>query len=202
MQRSLERTRGASASRADLPPEVLAMARRFGISDDNGTRIVHLTQVTKCGSNPVRSRSRSRRSKPSPSQKSPSPGVRNCLGQRLSMNVIEYCLGMRLDLRAGRSGSTQLYLCPRRNHVPRRSDVLSRRIDVESYALLLNWRVLNALAVAPGESARRSEIRLILDAARDPIRIGATSRSRQNGRAVTNSPWFGRANDYRKVADI
>jgi hypothetical protein len=84
--------------------------------------------------------------------------------------------------------------------------VLSRRIDVESYALLLNrqldWRVLNALAVAPGESARRSEIRLILDAARDPIRIGATSRSRQNGRAVTNSPWFGRANDYRKVADI
>ena len=73
-------------------------------------------------------------------------------------------------------------------------------------ALLLNrqldWCVLTArtLAVATGEGSRRCETRLILDAAGDVIRIEADDRPRQNGRVVTNCPWFGRANGIEQSA--
>ena len=57
LQRSLEQTQTASGKRTDLPPEVLALSRRLGVSDDRGGRIVHLTQsgemLLRPGSKPV-----------------------------------------------------------------------------------------------------------------------------------------------------
>jgi len=44
LQRSLEQAPKALTARTDLPPQVLALARRLGVSDSDGGRLVRLTQ--------------------------------------------------------------------------------------------------------------------------------------------------------------
>ena len=57
LQRALDKAPKALAVRTDLPPEVVALARRLGVSDSGGGRLVRLTQSgemwLKPGSKPL-----------------------------------------------------------------------------------------------------------------------------------------------------
>jgi len=65
----------------------------------------------------------------------------------------------------------------------------------------LDWRVIDpgTLAVATGAGPRRSEVRLILDEAGDPVRAEADDRPRLDAGVTIPSAWFGRGADFRIV---
>jgi hypothetical protein len=65
----------------------------------------------------------------------------------------------------------------------------------------LSWRVIDArtLAVATGNGPRRSEVRIILNEAGDPIRAEADDRPRADDHTVVLCPWFVRGTDYRPI---
>jgi hypothetical protein len=207
LQGSLEQTQTVSGKRTDLPPEVLALARRLGVSDDDGHRIVHLAQSGEMwlgpGSKPVSFTAQQTIAVAEVAflwcaQLPIKPG--------LSMKIIDYVVGHQAGLEGRLLGVLPVVRMTDADTVFRGEAMrylaeLMWNPDALLFNRQLDWRVLNArtLAVATGEGTRRCEIRLILDAAGDLIRIEADDRPRQNGRAVTNCPWFGRASDYRTI---
>jgi hypothetical protein len=128
------------------------------------------------------------------------------IGVGLSMKVIDYVVGHEAGLEGRLLGILPVVRMTEADTMFR-GEAMRYLAELmwNPDALLLNrqldWRVLNArtLVVATGECSRRCETRLILDAAGDVIRIEADDRPRQNGRVVTNCPWFGRANGYRTI---
>jgi hypothetical protein len=207
LQQSLEQTRRASEKRTDLPPEVLALACRLGASDDGDGRIVHLTQSGEMwlrpGSKPL---SFTARQTIAVAEVAFLWRAQLPIRPGLSMKVIDYAVGDEAGLEGRLLGVLPVVRMPDADTMFR-GEAMRYLAELmwNPDALLLNrqldWRVIDAhtLAVATGDGTRRCEIRLILDAAGDLIRIEADDRPRQNGRVVTNCPWFGRASDYRTI---
>jgi len=207
LQWSLEQTRTGSEKRTDLPPEVLALARRLGVSDDGRGRIVDLTQSGEMwlrpGSKPV---SFAARQTLAVAEVAFLWHARLPMGPGLSMKVIDYVVGDEAGLEGRLLGVLPVVRMTNADTMFRGEAMryLAELIWNPDAMLLnrhLDWRVLDVrtLAVATGEGARRCEIRMILDATGDLMRMEADDRPRQSGRVTTNSPWFGRASDYRTI---
>jgi hypothetical protein len=128
------------------------------------------------------------------------------MGPGLSMKVIDYVVGDEAGLEGRLLGALPIVHKTDadtmfRGEAMRYLAELIWNPDAMLLNRQLDWRVLDVrtLAVATGEGARRCEIRMILNAAGDLMRMEADDRSRQSGRVTTNSPWFGRASDYRTI---
>jgi hypothetical protein len=206
LRRALEQSPKAWDARADLPPEVLALASSLGASDDTGGRVVRLTQWgdmwLKPGSRPLAFSA----------EQTMSVVEVGFLWRAwlrmagLSMQVIDYMVGGKAGLE-GRLLSSVPMVQVTDTDAMFRGEAMRYLAELmwNPDAILLNrqltWRVLNArtLAVSTGEGARRCEVRLILDEAGDLIKVETDDRPRQNGRVVVNCPWFGRACDYRTI---
>lgn len=207
LQRALDKAPKPLAVRTDLPPEVVALARRLGVSDGGGGRLVRLTQSGEMWLRPG--------SKPLAFKAEQAIAVAELgflwrawltITAGLSMQVIDYTVGGKAGLEGRLLGTLPIIRMTD-------SDTISRgeamrylaELMWNPDALLLNrrldWKVINAhtLAVATGDGTRRCEVRLILDEAGDLIGIEADDRPRQDGRVVTNCPWFGRGWDYRTI---
>ena len=206
LRRALEQSPAPLATQADLPPEVLALSRRLGASDDRGGRLVHLTQ---CGDMWLRPGS-----KPLPLSAEQTMSVVEVgflwrawltIGG-LTMQVLDYVVGGKAGLEGRLLGTLPMMRMTDtdtlfRGEAMRYLAELIWNPDAIRFNRQLTWRVLNkhTLAVAMGNGTRRCEVRLILDEAGDPIRTEADDRPRLHGRKVENCPWFGRGSDFRTI---
>lgn len=206
LRRALEPSSKARATRADLPPEVLALASSLGASNETGGRVVRLTQWgdmwLKPGSRPLAFSA----------EQTMSLVEVGFLWRAwlrvagLSMQVIDYMVGGKAGLEGRLLGSLPMVQMTDTDAMFR-GEAMRYLAELmwNPDAILLNrhltWRVLNArtLAVATGEGARRCEVRLILNEAGDLIKAETDDRPRQAGRVVVNCPWFGRACAYRTI---
>jgi hypothetical protein len=206
LQRALDKTPQALAVRTDLPPEVVALARRLGVSDIGGGRLVRLTQSgemwLKLGSKPLAFKA----------EQAIAVAEVGFLWRAwlmmagVSMQVIDYTVGCKSGLEGRLLGALPMMQMTDTDTIFR-GEAMRYLAELmwNPDALLLNrwldWRVINVrtLAVATGDGARRCEVRLILDDAGDLIGIEADDRPRQDGRVVTACPWFGRGGDYRTI---
>ncbi|MGP0095265.1 MAG: DUF6544 family protein [Xanthobacteraceae bacterium] len=207
LQRSMEQAPRAFVARTDLPPEVLALARRLGVADDAGGRVVRLTQSGEMWLKPW--------SKPLAFTALQTFAVAEVgfLWQArfqamagVSMLIIDYLVGGKAGLEGRLLGVLTLVRVADsdaafRGEAMRYLAELMWNPDALLFNTRLHWRVIDActLAVATGNGARRSEVRLILDEAGDPVRAEADDRPRSEGRGFTECPWFGRSADYRTV---
>ncbi len=206
LRHTLEKSPRALAARADLPPEVVALSRRLGVSDDRGGRLVRLTQIgdmwLKPGSKPL----------DFSAEQTMSVVDAGFLWRAwfrmagVSMQVIDYMVGSEAGLEGQLLGTFPLIRMTGtdtmfRGEAMRYLAELMWNPDAILFNRQLTWGVLDArtLVVATGEGARRCEVRLILNEDGDPVGMEADDRPRQNGRKVENCPWFGRAGDYRAV---
>jgi len=207
LQRSLEQGSKALTPREDLPLEVLALARRLGVfRSEGGRRLVRLTQIGKMWMKPG--------SKPLAFKADQTIAAAQIgflwrawfVVAGMSMLVVDYTVGGKAGLEGRLLGALPLVRMAGTDTLFR-GEAMRYLAELmwNPDALLLNrqldWRVLNTytLAVATGQGTRRCEVRLILDESGDLVGMEADDRPRQNGRMVTNSPWFGRASDYRMI---
>ncbi|WP_035356460.1 DUF6544 family protein [Edaphobacter aggregans] len=207
LRRSLEKAPKALATRADLPSEVLTLARRLGACDDGVGRLVRLTQSGEMwlrpGSKPLAFKA----------EQAIAAGEVGFLWRAwlimtagVSMQVIDYTVGGKAGLECRLLGALPIIRMSDSDTMFR-GEAMRYLAELmwNPDALLLNrqldWRVINArtLVVATGGGTRRCQVRLILDDAGDLIGIEADDRPRQDGRIVSNCPWFGRGGDYRTI---
>ena len=206
LQRVLDDAPRPLAVRADLPSEVQALAQRLGASASGSARLVRLIQSgemwLKPGEKPLSFKAR----------QSNAVAEVGFLWQALfrtgglSMRVIDFVVGSEGGLEGRLFGVLPI--------VRTASDDAAYRAEAMRYlaelmwnpdALLLNrqldWRVIDkrTLSVAIGEGARRSEIRLILDEAGNPVRAEADDRPRAEGSVSKPCPWFARGGDYQTI---
>lgn len=207
LQRSLEQAPNASVARTDLPPEVFSLARRLGVSDDGSRRVVRLTQNgemwLKPGSKPLAFAA----------QQTFAVAEVGFLWRArframagVSMQVIDYLVGGKAGLEGRLLGALALVRVTDsdaafRGEAMRYLAELMWNPDAMLFNTRLDWRVIDprTLAVATGTGARRSEVRLILDEAGDPVRSEADDRPRLDGGGYIACPWFGRGSDYRTI---
>jgi hypothetical protein len=207
LQRSLEQRRKSSEQRTDLPPQVLALARRLGVPAGGEGRIVRLTQSgemwLKPGAKPV----------PFTAQQTIAVAevgflwhARLPIMADLSMQVVDYVVGDKAGLEGRLLGAISVVRTTDTDTVFRGETMrYLAELMWNPDALLLNrqlhWRVLDArtLAVATGNGTRRCEVRLILDESGDMIGMEADDRPREDARIVTACPWFGRSGNYKTI---
>lgn len=207
LRRSLEKAPKALAARVDLPSEVFTLARRLGVCDDGGGRLVRLTQSGEMWLRPG--------SKPLAFKAEQVIAVAEVgflwrawlmMTAGVSMQVIDYMVGDKAGLEGRLLGALPIIRMTDSDTILRGEAMrylaeLMWNPDALLLNRQLNWRVINArtLAVATGDGTRRCEVRLILDDAGELIGIEADDRPRQDGRVVANCPWFGRGGDYRTI---
>jgi hypothetical protein len=207
LQRSLEQARMPSMARADLPPQVFELARRFGVPGCAKGRSVHLTQMGEMWFKPG-GKSVSFRAKQTIAVAEVGflwharlrmiPGV--------SMTVIDYVVGDQSGLE-GRLATTIPFVHMTNTDLLFRGEAMRYLAELmwNPDGILFNsqlcWRVLDArtLAVSTGAGPRRCEVRLVLNEAGDLIGVEADDRPRVEGQVVSVCPWFGRGGDYRVV---
>jgi hypothetical protein len=208
LQRSLERA-PLAAARTDLPPAVLALARRLGVSADGGGRLVRLTQSgemwLKPGAAPLAFTARQMIAVSE-------VGFVWRAWFRVGgvpLHIIDYCVEDYCVEGQGGLEGRLLGAWPVVRMIGGepmfRSEALRYLAELvwAPDALLFNpqleWRVVDTrtLAVAVGRNERRCEVRLILDEAGDPVRAEADDRPRLEDRTVTLCRWVARASDYR-----
>lgn len=206
LQRSLEQKWDAPPSRADLPPEVVALALRLGVPAGARGRLVRLTQSgemwLKPGAKPLAFTA----------QQTFAIAKVGFLWQAWfriggpQMLVVDYLVEGEGGLE-GRLLSAFPIVRVIGGDITFRGEAMRYLAELMWIpdALLFNpqleWRVIDArtLAVATGNGARRSEVRIILDDAGDPVRAHADDRPRADGRVITTCPWFTRGTDYRSI---
>ncbi len=208
-QRLLDKTPRTSGARTDLPPEVLALARRLGVSAGGGGRVVRLTQSGKMWLKPG--------SKPLAFTAQQTIAVADIaflwrawlpIIAGLSMQVIDYVVSGEAGIEGRLPGALPLVRATGgdaafRGEAMRYLSELMWNPDALLFNPQLEWRVINAhtLAVATGEGTRRSEVRLILNGDGDLVRVEADDRPRLDGGVLSTCPWFGRGSDYRTIGD-
>ena len=206
LQRALDKAPKVLAVRTDIPSEVVALARRLGVSDGGGGRLVRLTQSgemwLKPGSKPLAFKA----------EQTIAVAEVGFLWRAwikmagVSMQVIDYTVGCKAGLE-GCLFDTLPMMRMTDTDSTFRGEAMRYLAELmwNPDALLLNrwldWRVINVrtLAVATSIGALLCEVRLILDDVGDLIAIEADDRPRQDGRVVTACPWFGRAGGYRTI---
>jgi uncharacterized protein DUF6544 len=195
-----------ASPRTDLPLEVIALARRLGVSADQGGRLVTLTQQGEMWLKPD--------SKPLPFTARQTSAVSdvNFLWQAssqmhgVSMRVIDYLVGSEGGLEVRLFGALPIVRAAN-DDTAFRGEAMRYLAEImwNPEALLFNrqidWRVVDArtLAAATGSGARRSEVRLILNESGDPVRAEADARPRADGGVLTLCPWFARCRDYQVI---
>jgi hypothetical protein len=205
LKRSLERA-PVAAARTDLPPSVVALACRLGVSADGGGGLVHLTQSgdmwLKPGAAPLAFTAR---------QTIAVSEVAFFWRASFRMagvplHIIDYCAEEQGGLEGRLLGAWPVVrmiggASMFRSEALRYLAELMWAPDALLFNPQLEWRVVDArtLAVAVGKNDRRCEVRLILDEAGDPVRAEAEDRPRLEGRAITSCPWVARAGDYRSM---
>jgi hypothetical protein len=206
LQRSLERSPPTSGVRTDLPSEVIALSRRLGGRGDEGRRIVRLSQSgemwLKPGSKPITFTAR---------QSIAVADVGFLWRPRfrmagVSLQIIDYLVGGEGGLEGRLLGALRV-LRPTGGDAVYRGEAMRYLAELmwAPDAVLgnrqLDWRVVDrgTLAVATGAGPRRSEVRLILDKAGDPVRAEADDRPRLDAGVITPSAWFGRGADFHVV---
>jgi hypothetical protein len=205
---SLEQAPKAHGVCANLPAEVLALAKRFGVSTGGGGRLVHVTQTgemrPKPGAKPLAFTAR----------QTTAVAEVGFLWQAwfrmagLSLRVIDYVVGGVGGLE-GRlldalpvvhaTGSDGTF----RGEAMRYLGELMWNPDGLLFNPQLAWRVIDArtLEVATGSGLRRCEVRLVLDDSGDPIAMEADSRPRVVDGVITTCPWVCRCSDYQTIGD-
>ena len=207
LQRSVEQAPSPSGARTNLPAGVLALAQRLGVSATGGGRLVRLTQSgemwLKPGSKPLAFTA----------QQTIAVAEAGFLWRAwfpmmtgLSMQVIDYLAGGEGGLEVRLPGALPVVRATGgdamfRGEAMRYLSELMWNPDALLFNRQLEWRVVDAhtLAVTVGEGARRSEVRLILDAGGELVRVEADDRPRLDGGEVSTCPWFGRGNGYRMI---
>jgi len=207
LQRAVDDARGAVGPRTDLPAEVLALARRLGVSGDDRPRLVRLTQSgemwLKPGGRPLAFTA---------AQTLAVAQTDFLWRARLSMaagavlQVIDYLVGDEAGLEARLMGAVPLVRATGddaafRGEAMRYLAELMWNPDALLFNRSLDWRVIDprTLAVATGDGARRGEVRLILDEAGDLVAMEADDRPRQDGARLVPTPWFGRGGAFRTL---
>ncbi|MGO8909009.1 MAG: DUF6544 family protein [Bradyrhizobium sp.] len=207
LKQSLEQAPTALEERNDLPPEVLALARKLGVPKGECSRLVRLTQSGEMWLKP--------HSKPLAftAQQIIAVAEVGFLWRArfrlagVSMQIIDYLVGGEGGLQGrlldvfpvvSMTGGEAMF----RGEAMRYLGELMWNPEAILFNKALDWRVINArtLAVATGDGARRCEVRLLLNETEDMIGMEATDRPRQVGRGVTDCPWFGRGGDYEMIA--
>jgi len=203
----LEQGAPGAAARADLPPEVIALARRLGAVADRGERIVRLTQHGQMWLKPGGP------ALPFTARQTIMVGdvgfawsAATAMAPGVTMQVIDYLVGGRGGLEGRLFGIVPLVrftdsAVAFRGEAMRYLAELMWNPDAILVNRQLDWRVIDArtLAVATGAGERRSEVRLLLDRDGDIARIEADDRPRAEGRDLVARPWFGRGSDFRVI---
>lgn len=194
-----------SAARTDLPPTVMALARRLGARSDS--RNVRLTQQGQMWFKP------GGRALPFTAQQTIAVAdvafVWNAsmtMAPGVTTRVIDCLVGGRGELEAALFGIVPLARfagsdAAFRGEAMRYLAELMWNPDAILLNRSLDWRVIDerTLSVVTGEGARRSEVRLLLDHDGDIRRIEADDRPAAEGRDLVPRPWFGRGGDFRVV---
>ncbi len=206
LKRSLENSRAATGVCVNLPPEVIALARRLGVSPAATGRIVRLTQRGEMFFHPG--------AKPVSFSAEQIIAVSEVgflwhahfAGKCGLMQVIDYVTCGEAGLEAVLLGMVPLVQL-RNTDSAFRGEAMRYLAELiwNPDALLSNgqlvWRVIDeqTLAVGTGQLTRWSEVRLLLNEAGDVIEIQAEDRPRQVGQGTLNTAWFGRASDYQTI---
>lgn len=206
LRANLENTLRAAVARPDLPAEVTALARRLGVSSNDRSRLVRLTQSgdmwLKPGTKPLAFKA----------QQIITIAEPGFLWQArfslagLPLQIIDGLIGGEGRLEGRLFGVLQM-LDMRGGDAMFRGEAMRYLGELmwNPDALLLNqqldWRVIDArtIAVATGQAARRCEVRLILNELGDPVRIDASDRPRAVGNTLVPCPWFGRCSDWQTI---
>ncbi len=206
LQRRLEQAPKALTLRANLPPEVFALAHRLGVSDNSCARLVRLTQFGEMRLKPG--------TKPLAFKAAQTITVtevgfiwRACFKMAgLSMQIVDYLVGGEGGLQGrildifpvvAATGTDAMF----RGEAMRYLSELMWNPDALLFNPQLDWHVIDrrTLGITTGSGVRRCEVRLTLNEAGDPVSMEADDRPRHDGKRLTACPWFVRGCRYRAI---
>lgn len=206
LRRRIERAPKALGRRTDLPPEVIALARRLGASGNSCGRLVRLTQSGEMRLKP------SAKSLAFKAEQIISVAEVGFIWQArfkiagLPMQIVDYLVGGEGGLQ-GRLFDTLPVVASTDADATIRGEAMRYLGELmwNPDAILFNpqpdWCVIDSrtLGISIGSGARRCEVRLTLNEAGDPVGMEADDRPRQDGGSLTVCPWFVRGGDYRPM---
>jgi hypothetical protein len=207
LRAALEASPPASAARTDLPPAVIALAKRSGASPAAPHRIVKLSQRGE-----MRRRPQAEPLAFTANQIMAVGDVAFVWHARFlvmgipAMQIIDYLVGGEGGLEGRFFGMVPIVEVAGADEAFRAEGMrylgeLMWNPDAILFNAHLQWRVLDrmVLSVAAGHGPRRGEVRVLLNQAGDVVRVEADDRPRLEGKTLTRYKWFGRGWDHQTI---